>query len=262
MIKVSVDWKLSKNTRKLTQGRDHFSDLNVEGTSLTVLLLRPTNRKHIQEWRQNQCSDCGKKLFSLGSLKGHQKIHTGEKPFRCPECERSFLYQPRLRLHQIHTGEKPYCSSDCVKCDAYKMGVQVHRGKTVWLHCRKNLSARPQLTQHHQSHHTEKKQYHCVDCGKSFGNKTILLRHQQGCPSDQKQQHCSFLFKSKSIGYTIKQASLWQITAIETLYLASSIRGKSTQWHSLDYLIRKNNSQLLHELYEPKKKSAAVWNAI
>ena len=35
-----------------------------------------------------ECEDCGKVLADPSSLYRHRKIHTGEKPHKCPYCDR------------------------------------------------------------------------------------------------------------------------------------------------------------------------------
>ncbi|WP_369294282.1 hypothetical protein [Klebsiella pneumoniae] len=43
----------------------------------------------------------------------HHRTHTGEKHYKCSECEKTFRKYPHLSEHnRIHTGEKPY---DCIE---------------------------------------------------------------------------------------------------------------------------------------------------
>jgi uncharacterized Zn-finger protein len=48
-------------------------------------------------------------------LNTHQKMHTGEKLFKCDICDKNFSQALNLNYHQrMHTGEKPF---NCDVCD-------------------------------------------------------------------------------------------------------------------------------------------------
>ncbi|XP_066471617.1 zinc finger and SCAN domain-containing protein 30-like [Tiliqua scincoides] len=132
-----------------------------------------------------KCPDCGKCFSQSSSVVNHQRIHTGEKPYLCLECCKSFRVSSDLIRHQkIHTGERPYKCSDCGKSFCRSSHLvrhqRIHTGEKPYkcLRCGKGFSDSSYLITHERIH-TGEKPYKCSECGKRFSNNSNLTVHER-----------------------------------------------------------------------------------
>ncbi len=135
------------------------------------------------------CLYCGK-LFSMKlSLKDHENIHTGEKPYKCKSCDEIFASSATLRNHTIkyHKSIERYKRFVCTYCGDNFTSVQslchherTHTGERPFKCsiCDKTF-IRDQTLKEHQRIHTKEKPYKCFYCDRTFSYPTAKRRHER-----------------------------------------------------------------------------------
>lgn len=117
---------------------------------------------HIPRGQSNyQChwSGCGRTLPTRQKMVRHIRKHSGDKPFKCPECLKCFATKESLKQHgRIHSGERPfkcpYCDKSFASSAFVNVHVRTHTGEKPLKcpHCPKRFSESSNLNKHIKTH--------------------------------------------------------------------------------------------------------------
>ncbi|XP_059173280.1 zinc finger protein 728-like [Physella acuta] len=114
--------------------------------------------KILKRW---SCEVCQKAFASNSDLKTHRRTHSGETPFKCDFCDRSFKQRGHRKLHiqVVHTRDMPFkcdlCESAFPTRYRYKVHLKRHAGLKEYrcLHCEKCYYTLGKLNEHKKKRH-------------------------------------------------------------------------------------------------------------
>ncbi|XP_013395231.1 zinc finger protein 525-like [Lingula anatina] len=122
---------------------------------------------------------------SAGHCTVHERIHTGDKPYKCRFCDKTFTQKSPCTVHErIHTGDKPYKCRLCDKTFSHKGNCIKHERihtleKPYKCRFREETFTQNNSCKLHEKNHTGDKPFECRISVKTFTPEGNCTYHER-----------------------------------------------------------------------------------
>ncbi|XP_075988932.1 uncharacterized protein LOC142984932 [Anticarsia gemmatalis] len=143
------------------------------------------------------CNECNYKSKRLKDMDSHYVTHTGERPFQCKLCPKTFTQQSSLQEHMERTHHVYMVETTCHLCGKHILGrgklyqhMRIHSAKRFQCHiCYKLLKNKDSLA-NHMLRHSGVKSYSCEVCAASFYTPCEVYNHRTKVHLKKKNFKC------------------------------------------------------------------------
>lgn len=139
----------------------------------------------VDETRHHICALCNHPARTPAALKKHMAVHSTERPFECPICNKRYRQSSVSQHMRTHTNERPFACTVCGKRFSRRPHLQrhssVHGGPNVPSHpcdlCDRTFKQTAKLLMHRRTHNVPLN-YHCAFCNKGFLTLKTMQTHE------------------------------------------------------------------------------------